>query len=207
MSTATLDPEIVVEETVQAEVWPRPHRWTREEYYKMAEAGFFEGKRVELIFGEVIEMSPMGRPHVMAVKFGARTLEKAFGKGWFVQTQAPLDLGLESDPEPDIAVIAGDDRDYLDTHPDTAALVVEVAESTLKADRKVKGSLYAGAGIEDYWVVNLNKRQLEVYRRPIVDKSAPSGFIYGNMQILNEEDSVSPLAKPKAVIRVADLLP
>ncbi len=77
--------------TAQAElVGLRPHQWTVDEYYKMAELGLFEGKRVELIEGEIVEMSAMGRPHVNTVRLAAHVLESALGTGWFVQTQAPL---------------------------------------------------------------------------------------------------------------------
>ncbi len=202
MSTATLDLEIDREAIPKARV----HRWTRDEYHRMAEMGFFAGKHVELIGGEVIEMSARGRPHVLAVKFGARVLEKAFGKGWFVQTQAPLILGKDSEPEPDISVVVGDDFDYKDEHPSSAGLVVEVADSTISEDRKWKGSFYASVGISDYWILNLKKRQLEVYRRPVADAAAPFDFVYADRLVFSEKDKVSPLAKPKTVIRVADLL-
>lgn len=205
MSTAVVESQ--AEPLTQAAIQPKVYRWTRDEYYKLAEAGFFIGKRVELIGGEIIRMSPMGRSHVLAVKFGAKALEKAFGKGWFVQTQAPLTLSDDSEPEPDIAVIAGNDFDYFDEHPTSAALIVEVSDSTISEDRRWKGSFYASAGISDYWIVNLQKRQLEIYRRPIPDDAAPFSFAYSEIRILNEKDKVSPLAKPRAVIKVSALLP
>ena len=184
---------------------PRVHLWTRDEYYKMGELGLFDGKRVELIEGQVIEMSPIGSPHRTAVTLTGDTLREAFGAGWFVQIQSPLNLGEKSDPEPDVAVIAGNVRDYTHTHPTTAALVVEVADTSLDYDRKVKGSLYAKAGLEDYWILNLLARHLEVYREPVGD--AQGRFSYASITTLKATDTIAPLAKPDVGIAVADLLP
>ena len=198
--------------TAQAKIFtePRVHLWTSEEYYKLAEVGLFEGKRVELIGGKVIEMSAQSRPHVRAVKCATRALERAFGEGWFVQSQAPLDLDDldgDSQPEPGVAVIAGDEDDYVDEHPTTAALVLEVSFATLKYDRSAKAGLYAKSGISDYWILNLILRQLEVFRQPVPDASAPFWHSYAEELIIKESDSVAPLAKPDAFIAVADLLP
>jgi Uma2 family endonuclease len=186
---------------------PKPHRWTREEYYKMGEQGFFEGQRVELIEGEVIEMSPVYAPHATSVTGSAEVLREVFGKGWVIREEKPLGLGINSDPEPDVAVVAGKLGDFKDAHPATAALVIEVADSSLSYDRTYKASLYAKAGITDYWIVNLQERQIEVHRRPIVDANARFGFSYADKMIFKEDDPVKPLAKPKASIAVADLLP
>jgi Uma2 family endonuclease len=184
---------------------PHPYRWTRTQYYQMGE--LLAGKRVELIEGEIIEMSPVYSPHVTGVMLTDEVLRAAFGKGWVIREEKPLSLGADSDPEPDLAVVPGKLRDYKDAHPTTAALVIEVSESTLGYDRNQKASLYAKAGIADYWVVNLVHRQVEVYRRPIADAAAPYGFSYGELSIFKEGDTVAPLAKPKVKIAVADLLP
>ncbi len=186
---------------------PRPYRWTREEYYKLGEQGFFKGSRVELIEGEVFEMSPIYSPHTAALMLAAEVLRALFGEGWSVREQQPLSLGVNSDPQPDIAVVAGAIRDYKDAHPTTAALVIEIADSTVSYDRNRKGSLYAKAGIADYWITNLKKRQLEVRRQPKVDASTKYGFSYASVQVFKEGDLVSPLAKPDAMIPVTDLLP
>jgi Uma2 family endonuclease len=186
---------------------PKPHRWTREEYYKMGEQGFFQDRRVELIEGEVIEMSPVYAPHVTSVMAIAEVLRAIFGKGWLVREEKPLSLGINSDPEPDVVVVAGKLGDFKDAHPTTAALVIEVADSSLSYDRTYKASLYAKAGIADYWIVNLQERQIEVHRRPIIDANARFGFSYADKMIFKEGDSVKPLAKPKVSIAVAELLP
>jgi len=155
---------------------PQVHQWTRQEYYKMAEAGLFNGKHVELIAGQVIETSPMGSYHCTAVILTGDVLRRVFGQGCFVSIKHPLDLGQTSDPEPDVAVIAGDVRDYKDAHPTTAVLIVEVADTSLAYDCTTKASLYAKAGIPDYWILNLMDRQLEVRRDPVADPTRGDGL-------------------------------
>jgi Uma2 family endonuclease len=186
---------------------PHVYRWTRDEYYKMAEAGLFDGKHVELIEGLIIEMSPMRSRHRTSVVLTGDALRKVFSQGYFISTQCPLNLGEASEPEPDVAVIAGNVRDYVDAHPTTAALIVEIAETSLAYDRTYKMSLYAKAGILDYWIVNIMDRQLEVHRNPRVDTTQPYRFGYADITILTVTDSVTPLVMPQAVIAVADLLP
>ncbi|HLC15790.1 MAG TPA: Uma2 family endonuclease [Thermodesulfovibrionia bacterium] len=186
---------------------PQVHLWTRHDYYKMAEAGLFEGKHVELIKGQVIEMSPMGSLHATAVALCARILEHAFGQGYFTRWQMPLDAGEHSEPEPDIAVIQGSVRQFKNAHPQTAVLIVEVAETSLTYDRTEKASLYAKVNIPDYWILNLHEQQLEVHRYPVPDSSQLFGFGYADVTILKEDDFVSPIVKPGLKISVAELLP
>ena len=186
---------------------PKPYRWTREQYYKLGEVGILPDTNVELIEGEVIQMSPIYSPHATSVTLADDVVRDVFGKGWVVRVQLPLSLGTNSDPQPDVAVIAGKVRDFKDAHPSTAALVIEVAVSSLDYDRKQKASLYAKAGIKDYWIVNVEDEQLEVYRRPIADANGEYGFSYAQTLIFKKGDVVKPLAKSKVVIAVADLLP
>ncbi len=186
---------------------PKPVRWTRDEYYKMADMGLFDGRRVHLIKGEVFEMSPQYSPHATGVTLADSVMRRVFKRGYVVRVQLPLDLGADSDPEPDIAVAAGNERTYRDAHPTTALLIVEIADSSLDHDRYRKGSLYASVGIEDYWIVNLVDSQLEVHRQPAPMPDQPFGFGYASVIILKPTDTVSPLAAPHAKIAVADLLP
>jgi Uma2 family endonuclease len=186
---------------------PRLYQWTREEYYKMGEFGFFDDARVELIEGEVIEMSPINSAHATSVTLAGEVLREIFHTGWVIREEKPLSFGINSDPEPDIAIVKGKTRDFEDAHPSTAALVIEVSDSSLTYDRSRKSSLYAKAGITDYWIVNLQDRQIEIHRRPIIDANAKYGFSYGDKMTFKEDDSVTPLAEPSATIAVADLLP
>lgn len=188
-------------------VEPRAVRWTRDEYYRMAEVGFFLGRKVELIKGEVIEMSPQDSGHTTAVSLLDYLFKAAFPRGWVVRIQSPLALGAESDPEPDIAVVKGSPRDFVRSQPSTAALVIEVASSSLEYDRTSKASLYAEAGIQDYWIVDLIERRLEVYRNPREGETPSLGFGYADRMVLEAGESVSPLALPEARLLVADMLP
>jgi Uma2 family endonuclease len=182
---------------------PRPFRWTREAYYKLAELGFFNGRRVQRIRGEIIEMSPPGWPHVAAKSKTADVLRRVFaGVGW-VNEQAPLPTS-DSDPEPDVAVYPGQIRDYTD-HPTNPLLVVEVADDSLFYDTTTKAEVYAAAGFADYWVIDLPNRRLLVFRDP--SPVAAVGTAYRTHLTLGPADSVAPLAAPQAAIPVADLLP
>src|SRR6266498_1801107 len=146
----------------------RTWRWTRAEYDRLIEAGVFRpGDPIELLGGQLIVAEPQGSAHFTAVQLAEDALRAAFGPGWEVRAQGPLALDAESEPEPDVAVVPGTPRDYRDGHPTHAALVVEVAEWSLRGDRGDKGSLYARAGIADYWIVNLVDGVLEVLREPV----------------------------------------
>ena len=185
---------------------PRLLLWTKDEYYKMAEIGFFDGKRVELIGGKVLEMTPMLSGHATATMLVSEALRVVFSERHFLRVQLPLSVSEISDPEPDVAVIEGTIRDYRDAHPTSAALVVEVADSSLDYDLSDKASLYASAGVADYWVVNLPQRRLEVFRSPILDTSQPFGYSYASRTIFSENEQVQPLAAA-GTIQIADLLP
>jgi Uma2 family endonuclease len=179
----------------------KEHRWTREEYERGAEAGCFGlGQRVELIEGVVYDMSPQSTFHASSVTGVAEALRSAFSTGCFLRIQMPLALEADSAPEPDVAVIAGNRRDYRTTHPATAVLVVEVADASLAYDRRRKAPLYARAGIPEYWIVDISRGTLEVYREPTPES-------YGSQIVLSAGEAVSPLARPEVSIAVADLLP
>ena len=183
-------------------------RWTRAEYERMIDAGIFDSEeRAELIGGEVLVMTPQKSPHATAVSLTLEALRVAFGSGHHVRAQLPLALDPDSEPEPDVAVVPGSPRDYRHAHPTTALLVVEVSDSTLALDRDRKGSLYARAGIVEYWIVNLVDGVLEVYRDPESVREARYGFAYRTVQRLGGPDHLTPLAAPAAHIRVGDLLP
>lgn len=184
---------------------PKTVRWTCDQYYKMAELGFFRGKRVELIKGEIVVMSPMKSAHATAVRLMLEVLREIFTKGFIVDSQLPMSFAKTDEPEPDVAVVKGKARDYSEAHPKTAELIIEVSETTLNYDRTTKASLYAENKIADYWILNLKSRCLEIYRCPIRDKKL--GFVYSEIKILTENDTASTLAKPDARIKVADLLP
>lgn len=185
----------------------RTRRWTRLEYERLVNAGFFHGEPIELIGGELLVAEPQGNPHAVAVTLTAQALRAAFGAGWVVREEKPIAPDDESEPEPDVCVAPGAPRDHLGGHPARPVLVVEVAESSLAWDRADKGSLYARAGITDYWIVNLLDRVLEVYRRPISDMAASFGWRYESMETLRPPLGIAPLANLDVQVAVADLLP
>jgi len=186
----------------------RTRRFGRVEYERLIEAGVFKpGEPIELIGGVLAVAEPQGSAHFTAIRLVEEALRAAFGPGWDVRVQGPIALDDESEPEPDVAVVPGTARDYRDAHPARPVLVVEVAGSSLASDREDKGSLYARAGLTEYWIVNLVERRLEVYREPALETSAPFGWRYRSMRVLGPESSVAPLAAPTASVRVTDLLP
>ena len=182
-------------------------RFTRVEYQQLIETIFQPGERLELIDGLLVLREPQYSPHAVGTQLVLRALDRAFGAGWNVRSQLPIALDDMSEPEPDAAVVPGDPRDYRDAHPERPVLIVEVALSRLAFDRRQKASLYARAGIADYWVVNLVDRILEVYREPVAAPAAPYGFHYRSSTRLRPTATVIPLAAPSAAILVADLLP
>jgi Uma2 family endonuclease len=187
---------------------PRTRRWTRREYDRLVEHGVLhEDDPIELVGGELIVAEPKGSPHATAVGLTSDALRGAFGEGWVVRIQDPVALDDESEPEPDLAVAPGGWRDYREDHPGRPVLVVEVAESSLVFDRTVKASLYARAGVPDYWIVNLVDRTLEVHRGPTRDAAAPFGWRYEVVQTMGPDTTAFPMARPEARIAVADLLP
>ena len=190
-------------------VYPvRTRRWTRAEYDRLIATGAFRPEeRLELLSGQMIVREPQGSRHAVAIELALRALQRAFGPAWRVRVQLPLALGEDSEPEPDLSVVAGDPRDSSASHPTNPVLVVEVAEASLALDREYKSALYARAGVADYWIVNLVDQQLEVYREPAVAPLVPPGWEYGWRRTLGAGASVSALAAPSALIAVADLLP
>src|SRR5262249_18783203 len=142
-------------------------KWTRAEYDRLAEAEILGPEnRIELLGGELIVKEPQYSAHAAAIRRVARVLRRTFREEWDVDPQLPVALDDESEPEPDVSVVPRDPYDYRDGHPAHPVLIVEVSLSRLRFDRAFKGSLYARAGIADYWVVNIPERQLEVYRDP-----------------------------------------
>lgn len=185
---------------------PTPKVWTVDEFHDLGESGLFEGRRAMLIHGQILEQGPMNSPHAIAHEATMAALQTAFGLGWRFRGQLPLVLGQTIDPMPDVAVVAGSFRGATG-HPTSADLVVEISDTTMRYDTGEKMSLYAAAGLREYWVLDLNARTLLVYRDPGPDAAAVFGFAYASIQTLGPTDSVSPLAVPAALIRVADLLP
>jgi Uma2 family endonuclease len=205
--TITVVPRYRVVMTSALEREATTRRWRRVEYERLVDLGVFVGERLELLDGVLVVREPQGSPHAAVVMRIGQVLAAAFGEGWHPRLQAPLALGEHSEPEPDIAVVAGAALDYVAAHPSTAALVVEVADSSLRLDRHFKAAVYARAGLHEYWIVNLVDRALEVHREPQPPADAADDWIYRSVEVLRPPASVTPLAAPSAQVPVADLLP
>jgi len=182
-------------------------RWRRVEYERLVELGVFVGERLELLDGQLVVQEPQGSYHATIVEQIGRVLDAAFGEGWHTRHHSPLALDDDSEPEPDVAVVAGTPRDHLAAHPSTAALIVEVADSSLRLDRRFKAGMYARARLPEYWIANLVDRALEVHRDPQPAADAPYGWAYRSIDVLRPPATVTPLGAPGARILVADLLP
>jgi Uma2 family endonuclease len=182
-------------------------RWTRDEYERLGTTRVLgPEERVELIEGEIVEVPPQLGPHATGVYLAQEVLHTTYGDGFLVRVQLPLALGQYSEPEPDVAVVAGSPRDFVAAHPTMAVLVIEVSDTTLSYDRETKGSLYAAAGIPEYWILNLVDRQLEMHRAPSALPGARYGFGYRTRVIALPGEAVD---APGGVGRLAvdDLLP
>jgi Uma2 family endonuclease len=145
-------------------------RWiTVDEYERMGEAGIFHpDDRLELLEGEIYEMSPIGSPHAACVKYLSALLNRLFNGKMIVSTQDPIRLNDFSEPQPDIALLRWRDDFYRHAHPTPSdvLLVIEVADSTVESDRSYKMPLYAKAGIPEAWIVNLPDEKIELYAQP-----------------------------------------
>lgn len=152
---------------VQAETWPRPHRLTVHDFHRMAEVGVLApDARVELIEGAIVDMAPIGRLHSATVMQLTHRLVHAVGSKALVSVQGPLRLGTYTELVPDFTVLRL--RDYRTGVPtaDDVLLAIEVSDTTLRFDRGAKAKLYAGAGIRESWVVDVNRRRLHVFTKP-----------------------------------------
>ncbi|MCP9493500.1 MAG: Uma2 family endonuclease [Pyrinomonadaceae bacterium MAG19_C2-C3] len=154
------------------------HCFTVREYHRMGEAGVFHPEaRLELIEGEIIEMSPVGERHAACVKRLSRTLNRQVDDTVIVSTQDPILLDDGSEPQPDIALLKFRDDFYRNGHPrpEDVLLVIEVSDTTLQYDRRVKLPLYARAGISEALIFNLPDEQLEYHAQPTSGANRISG--------------------------------
>ena len=180
-------------------------KWSVAECKFLTDSGLLEPGSYELIEGEIIFKMGQSRRHIATITRILVALSAIFGLDW-LQNQAQIGIGQRdewNDPEPDVAVLLNGTLTYMNREPDPALevlLLVEAAASSLKGDTTTKAALYARHGLREYWVVAIDDRQLIVHRGPSADG-------YAEVRTLTETDVVSPLARPDASVRVADLLP
>ncbi len=182
-------------------------RLSVEQYHQMIRLGILsDDDPVELLDGWLVYKMPKNPPHRATTKLTRNALEAVITEGWYVDTQEPITLA-DSEPEPDVVVVRGNTRDYLDRHPGAAdiALIIEVADSTLDRDRTSKQRLYARAGIPIYWIINLPEKQIEVYTEPVVTSES----IYQHRQDYQLSDEVPVAIAGQIISRlsVLELLP
>ena len=150
-------------------------RLSIEQYHAIIQAGILtDDDSVELLEGWLVFKMPKNPLHRATTRLVRTALENTLPAGWYVDSQEPITLS-NSEPEPDIVVVRGDTRQYLDRHPgaEDMALIIEVSDTTLQRDRTVKKRIYARAGIAIYWIVNLVEEQVEVYSQPVVEVEQP----------------------------------
>jgi len=182
-------------------------RMPRARYDRLVEAGVFgPDDRVELLDGLLVAREPQGARHATVVALARAVLEKAFGRSYHVREEKPIALDEQSEPEPTSSSCQAG-RGLPGRPSSRPVLVVEVAETSLTLDRLRKGGLYARAGVTDYWVVNLLDEVLEVYREPVCGPPGHAEWKYDSVRLLRRNAVVTPLAAPRARIRVASLLP
>jgi len=168
----------------------------------MGEVGLLnEDSRVELIDGEIIEMAPIGSSHSGNVKRFIRLFSRVIANQAILAVQDPVVLSSDSEPEPDIALLRwrADDYEQSHPHPEDVLLLIEVSDSTLRYDRDVKIPLYAKNGIPEVWLLDIQNRQLEIYREPI-------NGIY-QQRDCRRAGKIAPILYPDAVIDLAELFP
>jgi Uma2 family endonuclease len=187
---------------------PKTRRWKRVEYEHLVELGVFQpGERLELLDGLLVVREPQGTRHAAAIRRVVAALHAALGDAWQIDSQLPVALDDDSEPEPDVAVVARDPDAYRDAHPSQPVLIVEISESSYRIDRDHKASLYARARVRDYWIVDVVGGSVEIHREPAESSEAPYGWQYGSVTILRPPATVGPLVAPPSTIAVAALLP
>jgi Uma2 family endonuclease len=183
-------------------------RFAIAEYHRLAELGFFgEDDRVELIKGEIFQMAAKGKSHSTCNRRSIRELSKLLGNRATLQSQDPIVILDNSEPEPDIAILRNRPDDYSSAHPSAAdiLLLIEISDSSLKYDQEVKLPLYAEAGIPDYWIFNLVDNYLECYSEPYKDSQGKFG--YRRKLILLPNESVSFRCFPELFIDLSKVFP
>jgi len=180
----------------------RTHNFTVDQYHRMGEAGVFcEDDRVELIDGQVVEMTPIGPRHAGCVNRLTGLLSRLGGGDVTVSIQNPVLLSERGEPQPDVTVLRHRPDGYATRHPEPADIlfVIEVADTSVEYDRSIKIPLYARAGVPETWLVNLPADRIEVYRDP-------AGGSYADVTSVSRGETLTPLEVPSATLGVDRIL-
>ena len=189
-------------------LFQRIRRFSVQEYHRWITSGMLTSDDpVELLEGIIVEKMPVYPSHRFVTDEIRKRLDKLGLEGYFVTGQQPITLS-ESEPEPDVFIVRGHSREFLQNHPGPreVPLVVEVSDSTLASDRREKKRIYARAGIPVYWIVNLNERQLEVYTEPLSNLEQPT---YRNQTIYTDKEFFPVIIGDQELgqINMVDILP
>lgn len=183
---------------VPPELYSQPTRpLRRSEYERLAALGVFGDEKIELLHGVLVPMSPQGVPHAWVIDYLTMRLAPALVGRARIRVQLPFAASGDSEPEPDVAVVP--EQSYRRAHPDTALLIVEVAESSYTRDRRIKTDLYAAAGVPEYWIVHLPAAAVEVHAEPVAGR-------YTRMETHGPEAILRPGAFPEVEIAVRELV-
>lgn len=180
-------------------------KWTIEEYHQLVETGLLDDKRVELLEGIIVEMPPEGMPHAVYCTESVEYLRALLGNRAAVRESHPITLPHDSEPEPDIAIVRPPNRQYLTHHPYPSDIfwLIEYANTTLKKDLNEKKRVYAEAGIEEYWVVNLQNAELIIFRDLMISPDGSNDKYQSETKLTT--GYISPLSFPDLQISVAKL--
>ena len=193
----------LIQGVVYAKGVGRPRLFSVDDYYAMAEAGILtHDERVELINGEITEMSPIGSRHASAIYSLEYLVPSQLGGRAIAGAQNPLRLRGHVEVQPDFMILKLRDDFYASSHPgpEDVLLLIEVSDSTLDFDRNVKLEMYANAGIPEVWIANIPERVVEVYTDPV-------NGVYTNRQVFGLGEDVSPLAFPDVSLPVSRIVP
>lgn len=175
-------------------------KWTLDEYHQMIAAGLLQGRHVELIKGDILEMPPEGEPHAYFSSEAGDYLARLLGEQAMVRQAKPITLLDDSEPEPDVAIVQRLGREYLNHHPypENIFWLIEYSNVSLEKDLEIKRPIYAAAEIPEYWVVNLKRRVLIVFREPQA----------GQYTVFREytSGSLAPVAFPEISVAVDALI-
>ena len=177
-------------------------RFTVDEYYRMAEVGILsENDRTELIEGEIIQMSPIGDPHLNAVNRATMIFARGIGDKVVVSVQNPSHMDRYNEPQPDVVLIRPREDFYGSgkPDPDDVVLLIEVSDTSLRFDQRVKVPIYARNGIREVWIVDLQAEAIRVYREP-------KGNTYASIETRERNATISPQAFPDFSLKVSDLI-
>lgn len=199
MQAIVSEPQIDLEQELE----PQIHLWTIADYHQMIESGILdEGDRVELLEGKIVCMSPQRPFHASSVQRSSRLLFRLLGDLAEIRIQLPVTLGNKSEPEPDVAVVKLDVNEYSLRHPESADiyLLIEVADSTITKDRKQKSIIYAKNQVLEYWILDLQRRQVYIFRQPEAQS-------YREQFVLSSSDTVTLQAFPDIAIALDAMFP